>query len=132
MSPTKIDPVFLRIQELQQYFNVNDANMSRILGISHEAYRQQRLKKKAPQLYSLMRLDQKYGISVEWILFKRGPMLLKTREEEMQRLINPPGQDLFHEDVVNMEKEMRKFPKLRHKIMQIYSNHLLESDPVTE
>ena len=124
-----VNPVHLRIKMIQKHFKWTNSQMAGALGVIPNTYREQRIHEKTPQLYSLIRLDQKFGVSIEWVLFERGPMFLKDREKKKS---NAADQDLFHKEIVDMEKQMRKVPKLRYAIMQIYHNYLLENPDTTK
>jgi len=130
---SQIDPIFLRVQEVQKHLNLSNMGMANALGISREAYRKQQKRLRAPELYSLIRLDQYYKISIEWVLFNRGPMRLAVREKEnlenlerAERLkqYEPDQKDFFSDELREMVKRMRELPQLRHAVMQTYHNFM--------
>ena len=140
-APAGVDPVFIRVQAVQNYFKFSNLEMSRALGLSREAYRRQQVQRKPPAIHSMSRLDRHYGISIEWILFERGPMLLKERErlhkEEVERAATeawneaekkyaPLHTDLLADEMKEMEQRMREIPQLRYVVMQAYTNYLVD------
>ena len=121
-----------RLEKIRLHFNYDRAQISKIMGISMNTYSRNILGQQLPILKSIMALHNRLGISMEWFLFERGPMLWKEVEEKLLAVEKPQVEekpqieekpreikleDLLSPELNEMVELMKKIPLLNYSIM---------------
>jgi transcriptional regulator with XRE-family HTH domain len=115
-----------RLEKIRRHFNYDRAQISKIMGISINTYSRNMMGRQLPILKSIMALHNRLGVSMEWFLFERGPMLWKEVEEKLQaeekpQVVEKPREikleDLLSPGLNEMVELMKKIPLLNHSIM---------------
>jgi transcriptional regulator with XRE-family HTH domain len=64
-----------RLEKIRLHFSYNRTQISKLMGISPNTYSRNLLGQQLPITRSIMALHSRLGVSLEWFLFERGPML---------------------------------------------------------
>ena len=64
---------------------------------------------------TLNRLQREYDISMDWLLFNKGPMTYKVKQQQQQNQAPTPGE---HEpDILKMVEDMESDSQLKYEIV---------------
>lgn len=105
-----------RLNRLRSRFNFNLGEMARRLGLSRSGYYKEESGLALPKLEALNVLQQEYDISMDWLLFDKGPVYFREKvaiEEE------PKGLNLekLSPYVGELLEYMEKDPLLQHEVL---------------
>jgi transcriptional regulator with XRE-family HTH domain len=87
----------------------------------------------APQIFSLYKLGNKFGISLDWLILNRGQMQftkMEAKKEETASAAPKSTQEIFSspdEEVKRLLDFMKRFPLLRHEVMVTFYKYLEEN-----
>ncbi len=131
-----------RLNQLRSHLGIAQDQMADRLGIRLVTYGKNERGEHLPVLRTVLTLRRGLGVSLEWLLFGRGPMFEKdwraeihrearqeTREElarEVKKEIH--SEDVFTREVAEMIELMKAVPLLRHKVMGNYQELKLEHE----
>jgi transcriptional regulator with XRE-family HTH domain len=109
-----------RLKEIRSHLDLTKLEMARKLGVDKASYYKNEYGKTFPSMASLKLLQKDHDISMDWLLFEKGPMFYREKGNELTEA--KPGETQLPAIVENTEvKEllafMEKDPKLKHKIM---------------
>jgi transcriptional regulator with XRE-family HTH domain len=82
--------IALRLQQLRNETGLSIKEMAARLGITGDAYAKNERGLNIPNIETLRRLNQDFDISMDWLLFERGPMLYNEkgkRELELEKRV---------------------------------------------
>ena len=123
-------PVGSRLRRIRGYFGYRQYEMADFLGISRAAYGKNERGIHMIDLISLIAIHEKLGVSLEWLLFNRGPMFWKTVDDQNQTRPQLQMADSFTDELDQMMAEMKGIPLLRHAVMGFYQKFRIENDQV--
>ena len=104
-----------RFDRIRQYFNYTRAQIAKIMGLSPVTYYRNEKGEQLPTTRSLMSRHTRLGVSLEWFLFERGPMLWQEVEEKLREEIKLG--DLLSPELNEMVELMNKIPMPNHSLM---------------
>jgi transcriptional regulator with XRE-family HTH domain len=113
-----IDPtikIYERLRKIREHFGYTHAEMAAIFGISESGYKKKENGISDPSISSLSSIDAELGISIDWLLFDRGPMFSKDLDNKASE--KKQGNDLFLRELEDMVYLMERVPLLRHSVM---------------
>jgi len=70
-----------RLEKIRQHFGYKGSQIAKLMGISPITYNRNVQGLQLPTTWSIMALHDRLGVSLEWFLFEKGPMLWKQVEE---------------------------------------------------
>ena len=114
--------VSIRLKQIREHFRFTRIRMATKMGIVPTAYYKNEQGLTVPGIPALQALHDNLGISIDWLLFGTGSMLLETGTPE------PPQPDcvtLWDEKIPGVRQlleHMEREPGLRHKILAFYHN----------
>ena len=123
-------PVEARLRRIRGYFGYRQYEMADFLGISRAAYGKNERGIHMIDLISIIAIHDKLGVSLEWLLFNRGPMFWKTVGDKKQKRTELQTTDSFTGELDQMIAEMKGIPLLRHAVMGFYQKFRIENDQV--
>ena len=106
-----------RLGNVRHQLNYSPQEMARVLGIKAHGYYKNESGDTFPGVSTLDRLQKNFDISMDWLLFNKGPMFFKEKQS--------PGQPTF--DIVSQEQELGELvkaigqdPQLKHEILACF------------
>ena len=112
-----------RLEKIRQHFGYKGSQIAKLMGISPITYNRNVQGLQLPTTWSIMALHDRLGVSLEWFLFEKGPMLWKQVEEKL-RVEKKPQEiklaDILPPELNEMIELMNKIPFLHHTIMLHY------------
>ena len=86
-----VQEIALRLQEVRQQTGLSIKEMAAQLGVTRDGYAKNERGQNILNIDSLKRLGQKFNISMDWLLFNRGPSQYKEkgkREQELEIMVD--------------------------------------------
>ncbi len=118
-------PVGARLRNVRVHFRLTQEQMAEHLQICRTAYRNNELGNSNLDLTSVVHLRNKLGLSMEWLLFNNGPMLIPKATGA------DPGQvPVTDPDTGGMVKLMNRIPFVRHAVMGFFRKFQFENGEV--
>ncbi len=141
-----------RLKELREHLNYSRKEMAARLGVTRNGYTKNENGDTLPGIPSLRRLSRDLDISMDWLLFNRGPMYFP---EKLPEEPEPPKEEIKEEppekeeenkaprieeimpDVRELLDHMEKDPLFRHKVLLDFYTYKKETEkaeesPITE
>lgn len=104
-----------RLMMLRAQFKFSAIDMARRLGLSRSGYYKQERGNTLPRLEILNALHREYDISMDWLLFNRGPMYFREKVELEGEAGSTP--DKLSPHVRELIEYMEKDPLLEHEVL---------------
>jgi len=105
-----------RLRQLRNHFNYSLDEMARKLGLSKSGYFKNEGGFTFPGLKTLDRLQRSYDISMDWLIFNRGPMYYKQKAPVEKK----PGLEEQSPEVRQLLAAMEQDPRLKHEILAYF------------
>ncbi len=126
-----------RLKEIRNRYGHTRDRMADLMGIRTVTYDTNEKGRHIPTLFSIMSLDKRLGISIDWLLFGRGPMSRQGEQEKLRRqqeleaqqrkLEEEQEKDVFSREVEEMIETMKRVPLLRHAVMGYYQRFKIKN-----
>lgn len=118
--------VALRLKDIRDHFGLTRKNMATRMGIEPTTYYKNERGKSLPSSSSLRSLHSGLGISMDWLLFGSGSMLLSQKDTPVPRQ-DPAIQWVENTpDIKQLLDHMYREPRLRHEILVYYYKYMEE------
>ena len=101
-----------RIRHIRQEKDLMQKEVATALGVSHSTLSRIENGELLPTTTQLMKLQEKYGVSVDWILFGKGPILPLTAPAQLT------------DELTMLFEEMTGDRSLRHFILSCFYQYL--------
>jgi transcriptional regulator with XRE-family HTH domain len=106
-----------RLRRLRNQHNYTRPEMAAELGIHRTAYYKNETGETFPGSNTLYRLQKHFNISIDWLLFNKGPMHFK---DKLQPAEKTPGLAEQVPEVREMLDVMARDPQLKHEILAYF------------
>ena len=111
-----------RLREIRKRLNMSQEQFAQILGLKRSSLGKHERNESFPTGKMLSILVDKYNISMDYLLCKRGTLFYKEKE----------GKDIMDEEIKEMLALMSKVPLVRHSVMSYYQRFKLENQELIE
>ena len=105
-----------RLRTIRRQLNYNQQQMASALGLKRSGYFKNEEGDTFPGVSTLFRLQKDHDISMDWLIFNKGPMVFKMKQQE--------GKPLAFEERSAEVKElldaMEQDPQLKHEILAYF------------
>lgn len=135
-----------RMKKLREQFNLSQGVMARKFNLSNSGYFKNETGNTFPGVRTLYRLSTEHDISMDWLLFGKGPRYYKSKEKEVE--LEQVGEQVKKELVkkeeeknaaIDMKPEIRelleymaRIPLLYHEILVHFENFRVEKKELVE
>ena len=112
-----------RLRKLREALGCTREEMAESVGYTESGYAKNELGVHFPGIFSLSRLSKKFDVSMDWLLFGKGPMYYKSKETEKKVVPRKEEDSLMADlekvmpDVRELLGHMKQDPKLRHEVL---------------
>ncbi len=135
-----------RLRKLREQFNLSQGVMARRFDLSNSGYFKNETGNSFPGLRTLYRLSTEHGISMDWLLFGKGPMYYKGKEKEveLERAVEQLKKELVKKEEeknasIDMKPEVRELldymagiPLLYHEILVHFQDFKVKKKELVE
>ncbi len=120
-------PIAGRLRMVRRHFGYSQNKMAQSLGCSRETYRKNERGYYLLTIDTLAALYEKLGVSIEWLLFNRGPMLRDKGIKKSELKLETQADMSFPDELDEMISMMKNVPFLRYAVMGYYQKFKLEN-----
>ncbi len=120
----KSEPIGSRLQKIRNHFGYTQGQMAAQLELSRTSYSKNEKGVHLIDITTAVYLHNKMDISLEWLLFNKGPMFKAGKGQE-QAAAKGPGTD---PETGGMLKMMERIPFIRHAVIGFFQKFTLEND----
>ena len=107
-----------RLEMVRKRFHITSKEMAEKMGIQTKAYYRHEKGETMPGPVALERLQQELDISLNWLVFNRGP---ETQNDKMEETIKMVEEEM--PEVKELLDAMRRDQVLRHKVMLFFYDY---------
>jgi len=105
-----------RLRQIRKMLNHTRPDMAVELGINRSSYYKNETGETFPGTNTLYWLQKKYDISMDWLIFNRGPMYYKQKAPVEKK----PGLEEQSPEVRQLLAAMEQDPRLKHEILAYF------------
>ncbi|MCP5106409.1 MAG: helix-turn-helix transcriptional regulator [bacterium] len=106
-----------RMRRIRKMLNHTRPDMAVELGINRSSYYKNETGESFPGTNTLYWLQRKYDISMDWLIFNKGPMYFKEKSAPAAK---KPGLDEQSPEVGQLLENMEQDPRLKHEILAYF------------
>jgi transcriptional regulator with XRE-family HTH domain len=136
---TLLAQIGTRIRKLREQFNLSQGVMARKFNLSNSGYFKNETGNTFPGVRTLYRLSTEHGISMDWLLFGKGPQYYKGKEKEVELELELEKKEEEKNAAIDMKPEVRelldymaRIPLLYHEILVHFQNFRVEKKELVE
>ncbi|MCP5105554.1 MAG: helix-turn-helix transcriptional regulator [bacterium] len=105
-----------RLRQLRKILNHSRPDMAAQLGINRTSYYKNETGESFPGTNTLYWLQKKFDISMDWLIFNRGPMYYKQKAPVEKK----PRLEEQSPEVGQLLEAMEQDPRLKHEILAYF------------
>jgi len=117
INPKTFQGIGGRLKKIRKKLDYSLPQMAGALGLSYEGYYKNESNNASPGAATLHRLLQNFDISMDWLLFEKGPMLFKDKPQPFETLLGNATQS---PELVELLTAMEQNPQLKHEILAYF------------
>jgi transcriptional regulator with XRE-family HTH domain len=122
-----------RLSQIRKLLKFNRKAMAARLSIGVGGYNKNEYGVTFPNLHTLKVLQKDLDISLDWLIFGKGPMYFKAKEEKTKDTgTEPENLSAAMPDIKNMIEDMSKDPQLRYEVLGFYFRYRKENAASSE
>ncbi|MCP5052789.1 MAG: helix-turn-helix transcriptional regulator [bacterium] len=106
-----------RLKQVRHRLKYGRQEMASVLGLKISGYYKNETNETFPSQRTLYRLQRDYDISMDWLMFNKGPMIFKQKVQPQEKA--PPLWEQLRE-VKDLLDDMEQNPQLKHEILGYY------------
>ncbi|NIM17439.1 MAG: helix-turn-helix domain-containing protein [Candidatus Aminicenantes bacterium] len=114
-----------RLRTIRRQLNYNQQEMASALGLKRSGYFKNEEGETFPGVSTLFRLQKNYDISMDWLIFNKGPMVFKEKQQEEK----PAGLEERSPEVRELVDVMEQDPQLKHEILAYFYKYKSKKKP---
>lgn len=136
----------VRIRKLREQFNLSQGVMARKFNLSNSGYFKNETGNTFPGVRTLYRLSTEHDISMDWLLFGKGPQYYKgkDREVELEQAVEQLKKELVKKEeeknaAIDMRPEVRelleymaRIPMLYHEVLVYFEDFKVKKKELVE
>ncbi|MCP5053719.1 MAG: helix-turn-helix transcriptional regulator [bacterium] len=113
-----------RLRKLRETYLYSLGEMASKMDLSKSGYYKNEMGTNFPKLETLNRLQGEYDISMDWLIFNKGPVHFRKDEEELKKAKDGLARFLELEEVMpdlnDLLDHMANDPQLRHQVLLFF------------
>lgn len=118
-----------RLRQLRENLNLSGKKMAEMLNLHRVTLQRNEDGRAMPEISTLFKLSETFDVSMDWLLFDKGPMSYKEKtadevKEEQDPMENHDCMAALPKDYREMLEYMDKFPVLRYEILLQFRKYL--------
>jgi len=124
-----------RMKKLREQFNLSQGVMARKFNLSNSGYFKNETGNTFPGVRTLYRLSTEHGISMDWLLFGKGPQYYKDKEKEVELEKKEEEKNAatdMRPEIRELLEYMARIPLLYHEILVHFENFRVEKKELVE
>ncbi|MDQ1354771.1 MAG: Helix-turn-helix protein [Acidobacteriota bacterium] len=124
-----------RMKKLREQFNLSQGVMARKFNLSNSGYFKNETGNTFPGVRTLYRLSNEHGISMDWLLFGKGPQYYKDKEKEGELVKKEEEKNAdinMKPEISELLEYMAHIPLLYHEILVHFENFRVEKKELVE
>ncbi len=106
-----------RLAKVRRHLNYSRPEMARILGLKNSGYSKNESGETFPGVNTLSLLQKNFDISMDWLLFNKGPMVFKDKPPLEQQAFDFVSQS---QELGELLKSIEQDPQLKHEILAYF------------
>ncbi|MCP5102815.1 MAG: helix-turn-helix transcriptional regulator [bacterium] len=110
----------LRLREVREQLRFSPVEMAARMGIKAGSYYKNENGETFPGLRTLARLQKDFDISMDWLIFNKGPMNFKEKQLEKKGETKTPGIEKNTQEMKELFNQMEQDPRLRHEVLAYF------------
>lgn len=109
-----------RLKKIRNQFELSQKEMATHAGITIKSYYKNENNETLPSFKTMHRLQKDFNVSMDWLIFNKGPMLFKEKQEEIKTATVEPTVEEISPELKDMLNHMEQDPRLRHELLAYY------------
>ena len=114
-----------RITELRQAMHLSRKKMAAFFNTAEVTYRRYEQGLMMPGFFSLYAAGVKLGVSVDWLVYGRGPVYYKVIEEKVEK---QSVQETLTPEVLNLFEHIKRVPMVRNEMLSYFYKIRIEHE----
>ena len=106
-----------RLAKVRHQLKYSRQEMARVLGLKSSGYSKNESGDTLPGLTTLNLLQKNFDISIDWLLFNKGPMYFKDKPSLEKQTFDFVSQS---QELGELMKSIEQDPQLRHEILAYF------------
>ena len=115
-----------RLAKVRRQLNYSRSEMAGILGLKHSGYSKNETGETFPGVYTLNLLQKNFDISMDWLLFSKGPMVFKDKPPLEKQAFDFVSQS---QELGELMKSIEQDPQLKHEILAYFYQYKSKKNP---
>jgi len=106
-----------RLAKVRRQLNYSRQEMARMLGLNHSGYSKNESGETFPGVNTLSLLQKNFDISMDWLIFNKGPMVFKDKPPLEKQTLDFVSQS---QELGELMKSLEQDPQLKHEILAYF------------
>jgi transcriptional regulator with XRE-family HTH domain len=115
-----------RLSIIRKYLGFSIPQMAGALGLSYDGYYKNESNQASPGYFTLQRLQQNHDVSMDWLMFGKGPMFFNNKPLSTETLL---GSAANFPELKELMNAMEQDVQLRHEILVYYYKYKNNKNP---
>ncbi len=115
-----------RLRAARKHFDLNRTQFGRRLGVQPNTVSRYELDQVNPSMRVMDILSKEFGISMDWLLFHRGPWQFKKKNVKEK---DPAAEHLTGE-LLELFRHMVRIPLLRHEVLTLFHKFKIKNKDI--
>jgi transcriptional regulator with XRE-family HTH domain len=117
-----------RLAQLRHSLEMSRNKMASTIDIHRVTFQRNEEGRALPEISTLFKLSETYDVSMDWLLFNKGPMVYKEKAAETQQADQEHDcMDILPKDYRELLEYMDKLPILRYEILLHFRKYLQDN-----
>jgi transcriptional regulator with XRE-family HTH domain len=115
-----------RLASVRRRLNYSRQEMARVLGLKSSGYFKNESGETFLSVTTMSRLQKNYDISIDWLLFNKGPMYFKDKPSQEKPTLDFVSQS---QELGELMTSIEQDPQLRHEILAYFYQYKSKKKP---
>jgi transcriptional regulator with XRE-family HTH domain len=116
-SRNEVSGVGDRLKKIRGKFNYSTREMASVLEMSYDGYFKNETNMTYPRPTTLSLLQQKFDVSMDWLLLGKGPVFFKDKPQPVETFLANPNNA---SDLMELLETIEQDPQLKHEILAYF------------
>jgi len=106
-----------RLKKIRKQLDYSIPKMAGALGLSYNGYYKNEINRAVPGGATMYSLQKNFNVSMDWLLFEKGPMFFKDKSQPVETYLVNANQT---PELLELLNAMEKNLQLKHEIMAYF------------
>ena len=106
-----------RLAKVRRQLNYSRQEMARMLGLKYSGYFKNETGETFPSVSTLSLLQKNFDISMDWLIFNKGPMVFKDKPSLEKQTFDFVSQS---QELGELMKSIENDPQLKHEVLAYF------------